>query len=110
MDLSTVRSLAASLANSEADIVYCGTPSNNTITLSFVLANVSSKSKTLIPFLGLFIFSAFILVPNEYIITAEQTTESDPQDMVQAAEAIPADTPPGAAVWDSFTDNLDRVI
>ena len=50
------------------------------------------------------------LAPNEYIITAEQTTESDPQDMVQAAEAIPADTPPGAAVWDSFTNNLDRVI
>ena len=50
------------------------------------------------------------LAPNEYIITAEQTTESDPQDMVQAAEAIPGDTPPGAAVWDSFTNNLDRVI
>jgi hypothetical protein len=50
------------------------------------------------------------LAPNEYIITAEQTTESDPQDMIQAAEAIPADTPPGAAVWDSFTNNLDRVI
>ena len=50
------------------------------------------------------------LAPNEYIITAEQTTESDPQDMRQAAEAIPPDTPPGEEVWNSFTNNLNRMI
>jgi len=50
------------------------------------------------------------LAPNEFIITANQTLKSDPEDMVQAAEAIPPDTPPGEEVWNSFTDNLDRVI
>ena len=50
------------------------------------------------------------LAPNEFIITANQTLKSDPEDMVQAAEAIPPDTPPGEEVWNSFTNNLDRVI
>ena len=50
------------------------------------------------------------LAPNEFIITANQTLKSDPEDMVEAAEAIPPDTPPGEEVWNSFTNNLDRVI